>query len=71
MQAATQRQMQNGPRATPPNLAPQVNPIPPISNRYNKLLEGRVTYTKQRTDANPNRYKNRVSPVTIVSGAGN
>ncbi len=71
MQAATQRQTQNGPRAIPPNLTPQVSPIPPISNRYNKLLEFRVTYTKQRTGANSNRYKNHVSPVTILGGAGN
>jgi len=34
----------------------------PISNRYNKLLETRVTHTKQTTAPRSNRYKNRFSP---------
>jgi len=70
MQAATQ-QKQIVPRATPSHWKPQVSPISPISNRYNKLLDFRVTYTKHRTGANSNRYKNHVSPVKIVGGAGN
>jgi hypothetical protein len=65
MQAATQqqKQKQNGPRVTPPDLKPQASPISAISNRYSKLLEVPVTYTKQTTDAHSNRYKN-----TVLSG---
>src|SRR5579863_2785490 len=49
MQAATQQQKQNGPRVTSPNSKSQASPISAISNRYNKLLEFRVTHTKQTT----------------------
>ena len=52
MPAATQQQKQNGPSVTPPNLKRQASPISAISNRYNKLLEFRVTYTKHTTGAN-------------------
>src|SRR5579864_9195534 len=58
MQAATQQQKQNGPRVTSPNSKSQASPISAISNRYNKLLEFRVTNTKQTTGLSSNRYKN-------------
>ena len=57
MPAAMQQQKQNGPRATPPNLKPQASPEFAISNRYSKLLEFLVTYTKQTVGSNSNRYK--------------
>jgi len=60
MQAATQQQKQSGPRATFPNPKPPVSPIAVISNRYSRLVGFLVTYTKQRTGADSNRYKNAV-----------
>ena len=36
-------------------------PISRISNRYSKLLEFGVTYTKQTTDVHSNRYKMALS----------
>jgi len=40
--------------------------ISAISNRYNKLLEFRVTDTKQTTAPHSNRYKTPLSPVPFV-----
>ena len=40
--------------------------ISAISNRYNKLLEFRVTDTKQTTAPHSNRYKTPLSPVPLA-----
>lgn len=45
---------QEGPRTEPHGNNPTSQPI---SNRYNKLLEFRVTHTKQGTALRSNRYK--------------
>src|SRR5487761_394249 len=59
MQAATQYAVHNGPRRESPSHTPDSGPKTPISNRYNKLLEFGVTYTKQTTEPISNRYKIR------------
>jgi len=70
MQAATQQQKHNGPRVTSPNSKSQASPISAISNRYSKLLEFPVTYTKQTAAPNSNRYKNAVLPGRIFGALG-
>ncbi|HKV29230.1 MAG TPA: hypothetical protein VJN90_13240 [Candidatus Acidoferrales bacterium] len=54
MQAAAQPQCR---RMKFPNQTPDFQSISAISNRYNKLLEFPVTYTKQTTAHHSNRYK--------------
>ncbi len=54
MQTAAQHEC---PRKKSPDDTPNLEPFFAISNRYNKLLELSVTYTKQRTTLISNRYK--------------
>jgi len=61
MQAATQHK-RKGPRTDFPSHTPDSEPETPISNRYNKLLEFRVTYTKQTIGPHSNRYKKPFLP---------
>src|SRR5579863_9156345 len=60
MQSAGQQGLQkNGPRTESHNPALASSPI---SNRYTKLLESPVTYTKHMTAPRSNRNKLRFSP---------
>jgi hypothetical protein len=54
MQAAAQHECR---RTKFPNRTPNLGPFSAISNRYSKLLELPVTYTKQTTAPISNRYK--------------
>ncbi len=54
MQAATHHEC---PRTKFANPALNLGPVSAISNRYNKLLEFPVTYTKQTVTLISNRYK--------------
>ncbi len=70
MQAAMQQQKENDPRATSPNSKSEASPISAISNRYSKLLEFSVTYTKQTVDPSSNRYKNAVLSGRVFDVSG-
>src|SRR5487761_508332 len=48
---------ENGPRREIPSHTPVFQPISAISNRYSKLLELPVTYTKHTAALRSNRYK--------------
>ena len=54
MQAAAQQEC---PQIEFPIHTPSLEPVSAISNRYNKLLEFPVTYTKQKVALISNRHK--------------
>ena len=65
MQAAAQHKGIPANRYTPRSYR---KPISCISNRYTKLLEFRVTYTKQMTGVHSNRYKYALSFARYSAG---